>query len=171
MSFKFVAEEFVDRFVFARAKPVGVGLKNNLAAIDEDNFVENTLDVSDEVGRYKYASACVEIIKNGIENVIACGWVDTSERFVENIELSVETHDKDELELLLHAFAHFDNAHSRVEVEILEELLGFGAVEIIVELAEISEGLRDSHSLVEVGALGEIGDLTLALDADRLALE
>ncbi len=49
------------------------------------------------MGGDEHTGASFEISENGVENVVAGGWVDATKRLVENVEFGFTTHDEGEL--------------------------------------------------------------------------
>ena len=118
--FEFGAENFVDRLFLFGTELVGVVLEDDCSVLEEDDFVEDAFNVGNEMGRNQDAGAFVEVVENGVENVVARSGIDAAERFVEDVELGVATHDEDKLELFLHALAHMGDFIVEREVEILD---------------------------------------------------
>ncbi len=161
----------VNRFVVLVAEVVRGSVEDDLSLVEEEDVVEDVLEVRDEVGGDEERRAVFEVRQDGVEDVVAGGWVDTAKRFVQNIEVGFARHDEGELEFFLHTLGHFFEFHVLGEVEVFEELMSFVEAEVCVKVGEEVEILFDGGVFIEVGALGEVGDVGLRDGTERFVFE
>lgn len=124
----------VDGRMILGAEMVGGIGENNFSIFQKDNFVENVLNIGNEVSGNEKAGTVVKISKNGIENIITSSRIDAAERFVENIKFGVAAHDENELEFFLHTFAHVEDFGFGIEIQILNETIGFVGIKVVIKI-------------------------------------
>ncbi len=128
------------------------------AEAEKAEFVQNRLDVVDEVGRDDDGRLGVVVADDGGEDVVTCGGIDAGDGLIKQVELGAAGHDHHELNLFLGAFGEGFELGSGIDAEIGHHTGSAGRVEIGEEIGKVGDQLLHAHPVAEVGTLGEVGD-------------
>ena len=145
-------------------------VQHHRAFLEENDLIEHTLHIRDEVRRQQNGRVLAVIRENGAQNVVARRRIDTRDRLIEHIQLRLAAHGEDELHLLLIALAERFQAVQRVDLQRIQHIGCLYAVKIRVKIRKERNQVVDLHRIVEIVFVGQIADDAVRVGARRLTV-
>ena len=109
--------------------------------------------------------------QNGVEDVVPGGRVHSANGLIQEIEGDLPAHHQNELNLLLVSFGEGFQPVTGVDAQTLQHIVRLGGVEVAIKIRKEMDQFLHPHPIVEVTAVGQIGDGEFGLRPHRLPLD